>query len=67
MTPTPMFDLFRVERKGDSPTELLRWQGTAESLEAAQLKIKSLPTGDYIIFNQQTGEQTVMECIKAAQ
>ena len=66
MTSTPMFDLFRVERKGDSSTELLQWQAAAESLEAAQLKIKSLPPGDYVILNQQTGERTVMEAIKAA-
>ena len=66
MTSTPMFDVFSTQRKGNSSTELLLWQDTAESLEAAQLKIKSLPPGDYVILNQQTGERTVIEAIKAA-
>ena len=54
----PPFDIFRVESDGH-----LLWQGTAETLALARLRVKILSVSkdsDYVIYSQQTGHKTVV-------
>jgi hypothetical protein len=54
----PPFDIFRVESDGH-----LVWQGTAETLALARLRVKILSVSndsDYVIYSQQTGHKTVV-------
>jgi hypothetical protein len=51
-------DIFRVESDGH-----LVWKTAAESLEAAQRRVKILMAsepGDYVIYSQQTGHRTII-------
>lgn len=53
----PSFDIFRIERDGS-----VRWCETAGTLEAAEARVRELgesAPGQYVIFNQQSGERTV--------
>ena len=54
----PPFDIFRVTSDGQ-----LIWKAAAEDLETAHRRIKLLMAvepGDYVIFSQETGHQTVV-------
>ena len=54
----PPFDIFRLEKDGS-----LQWLQTADSLQAAQLRIEVLglsAPGQYVIFSQKTGHKTVI-------
>ena len=54
----PPFDIFRLDKDGS-----LQWLQTADSLQAAQLRIEVLglsAPGQYVIFSQQTGHKAVV-------
>jgi hypothetical protein len=54
----PPFDIFRLDKDGS-----LHWLQTAESLQAAQLRIEVLglsAPGQYVVFSQKTGHKTVI-------
>ena len=55
----PPFDIFHVQPDGG-----LMWQGIAESLDVARLKVKILmdeQPGDYVIRSQHTGHKMVVK------
>jgi hypothetical protein len=55
----PPFDIFRVETDGH-----LMWQGKAETLDVARLKVKMLMDevpGNYVIYSQQTGHKMIIK------
>ena len=54
----PPLDIFRVESDGH-----LLWKAAAETLEAARRRVKILMAsepGDYVIYGQQTGHETII-------
>jgi hypothetical protein len=54
----PPFDIFRLDKDGS-----LQWLQTADSLQAAKLRIEVLALsapGQYVIFSQKTGNKTVI-------
>ena len=58
----PPFDIFRLDNDGT-----LRWLQTADSLQAATLRIEVLALsdpGEYVIFSQKTGNKTVINAGK---
>lgn len=58
MPMVPPFDIFRMEQTGH-----LVWQETAETLDLAKLRIKTLMASqpsDYVIYSQKTGNKTVV-------
>ena len=55
----PPFDIFRVETDGQ-----LTWQATAETLDVARLRVKTLmdaQPGDYVIYSQETGHKMTVK------
>lgn len=54
----PPFDIFRLDKDGG-----LQWVQTADSLQAAKLRIEVLALsapGEYVVFSQKTGNKTVI-------
>ena len=57
-------DIFKFEDDGS-----VRWKRKAENLEAAKLFVKilmELSPSDYLIFNPETGEKTVVKLKECA-
>jgi len=58
----PPFDIFRVDNEGR-----LRWLQTADSLQAAKLRIEVsglIRSRQYVIFSPKTGNKTVIDAGK---
>jgi len=56
----PSFDIFKIDLIGD-----VIWRDAAESLVAARVSIEKLATsfpGEYLIFDQKTGQRVFVTC-----